>query len=66
MAITPERKAELAANRIVELGVDEGLVNGRLALRGYWTLVDGRPRYVEVEGPANLVVSEYNPLERVR
>src|SRR5262245_28391116 len=48
------------------LGVDEGWVDGRRVVRGYWTLVDGKPCYVEVEKSSNRVVSEYNPLSPER
>src|SRR5262249_9544166 len=56
--LTPEAKRVL--------GVDEGYVDGRLAIVGYWKLVDDKPRYVEVEKPANRVQSEYNPFSKER
>ena len=48
------------------LGVDEALVGGRTVMKGYWTLVDGSPCYVEVEKDTNRVVSEYNPFSKDR
>src|SRR5262245_16705391 len=54
------------SNRIVELGVDEGFVDGRLTIVGYWTLMDGKPHYVRVERPANHVERDYNPFSKGR